>query len=271
MIKTRVVIVSLLAAALFALTACADPSAQTPGTRITVFAAASMQETLTRIKELYETEHPEVELVLNLESSGTLKTQIEEGAECDLFISAAQKQMDQLDITVNPDGPDFVDPDTRVNLLENQVVLIVPDGNPKDVTGFARMAQRLAAGELLLAMGNSDVPAGQYAQAVFDFYGLDEAAIAAAGNITYGSNVKEVTAQVAEGAADCGIVYRTDAFSAGLSVVDRATPEMCGQVIYPAAVLKTSKNPDAARAFLEYLFSAPAMETFASVGFSPAA
>ena len=122
-----------------------------------------------------------------------------------------------------------------------------------------------------MAMGNSDVPVGQYTQKILNFYGLDEEALAKSGVITYGSNVKEVTTQVSEGSVDCGIVYCTDAFSAGLTVIDSASKDMCGQVIYPAAVLKTAKNPDAAKAFLDYLTGSEAMAIFEAVGFSPVA
>ena len=123
----------------------------------------------------------------------------------------------------------------------------------------------------MLAMGNADVPVGQYTQKILQFYELEEADLAAAGSITYGTNVKEVTTQVSEAVVDCGIIYQTDAFSAGLTVVDTATGEMCGQVIYPAAVLNSSKNADAAKAFLEFLTTDAADEVFAAVGFTPIA
>ena len=121
-----------------------------------------------------------------------------------------------------------------------------------------------------MAMGNEDVPVGQYTQKILSYYKLSEEELAAKGCITYGSNVKEVTTQVSEGLVDCGIIYATDAFSAKLQVIDTATPGMCGQVIYPAAVLKASKNADAAGEFLEHLSTADAMKVFESVGFSPA-
>ena len=120
-------------------------------------------------------------------------------------------------------------------------------------------------------MGNADVPVGQYTQKIFDYYDLSEEALAQAGCITYGSNVKEVTTQVSEGAVDCGIIYSTDAHSAGLTVVDTATAEMCGQVIYPAAVLNISKNPEAAQAFLDFLTGEEASQVFEAVGFAPLA
>jgi molybdate transport system substrate-binding protein len=238
-----------------------------------VFAAASMTETLTELKAVYEEAHPNVTIVYNFDSSGTLKTQIESGAECDVFISAAPKQMNQLDIeadpAVNTAGLDFVLQGTRINLLENKVALAVPEGNPKGIESYDALVEGLKAGTVLLAMGNSDVPVGQYTQKIFAFYELDEEALAQSGVITYGSNVKEVTTQVSEAAVDCGIIYATDAFSAKLQVVDTATKEMCGQVIYPAAVLNITKHEDVARDFLNFLTTETADAVFEAVGFSP--
>ena len=183
--------------------------------------------------------------------------------------------MNQLDLTadaaVNTDGLDFVDDDTRVDLLENKVALAVPEGNPAGLNSYDDLAAALEEGTVMLAMGNEDVPVGQYTQKILAYYELDEQALADAGCITYGSNVKEVTSQVAEAVVDCGIIYATDAYSAGLETVDTATPEMCGQVIYPAAVLKISEHPEQAQAFLDYLRGDEAGEIFASVGFSPLA
>ncbi|OUQ43242.1 molybdate ABC transporter substrate-binding protein [Gemmiger sp. An120] len=255
--------------------AASTPDEQEPEGEIIVFAAASMTETLNEIKTIYEDAHPGVTITYNFDSSGTLKTQIEEGADCDLFISAGQTQMNQLDIeadpSVNTDGLDFVDSATRLNLLENKVTLCVPDDNPKGIESFDDLAEAFQAGDVLFCMGNSDVPVGQYTQKILACYGLDETALANEGLITYGSNVKEVTTQVKEGSVDCGVIYCTDAFSAELKVVDSATEEMCGQVIYPAAVLKNAPNHDAAQAFLDYLTTDEAMAVFETVGFSPVA
>ena len=240
---------------------------------LVVFAAASMTETLTEIAGNYKAVAPNVTLSFNFDSSGKLLTQIEEGALCDLFLSAAPKQMNALDGSLkddagkNPNGQDMLLEGSRLNLLENKVTLAVPEGNPKGIESFDQLAGLLQNGEVMLAIGNSDVPVGQYTQKIFAYYGIDEAAIT--DQLTYGNNVKEVTTQVTEAAADCGIIYATDAFSAGLTVVDSATAEMCGQVIYPAAVLKDGQT-EAAQAFLDYLQTEEAMAVFRSVGFSPA-
>ena len=252
--------------------AASSEAASGESVELIVFAAASLTETLNAIAETYSAENPGVTFRFNFDSSGTLKTQIQEGADCDLFLSAGQKQMNQLDSTasaeVNTEGLDFVDSDSRVDLLENKVVLCVPENADKGIDSFDSLAEHLKAEDILFCMGNSDVPVGQYTQKILAYYELDEAALAAAGVITYGSNVKEVTTQVSEASVDAGVVYCTDAFSAGLKVADEATKEMCGQVIYPAAVLKAAPNAVAARKFLEYLQTSAAGEVFESVGFT---
>lgn len=218
-------------------------------------------------------EHPGVNIVFNFDSSGTLKTQIQEGAACDIFISAGQLQMNQLDMEadpeVNTEGLDFVQEDTRFDILENKVALVVPEDNPAGIESYDDLKEKLESGAVLMAMGNADVPVGQYTQKILAYFGLSEEALAAAGCITYGSNVKEVTTQVSEAAVDCGIIYVTDAFSANLTVADTATAEMCGQVIYPAAVLKVSENPEEAQTFLDYLTGDAGDAVFESVGFTP--
>ena len=278
MLIAAVMVLSFAACAAPATEETAAPEETVPEAEpveLIVFAAASMTETMNQIAELYKAKAPNVTLTYNFDSSGTLKTQIQEGAECDLFISAGQKQMNQLDITadpeVNTDKLDFVLEGTRVNLLENRVTLCVPEGNPKDIKGFDDLADKLKEGSVLMAMGNSDVPVGQYTKKILAFYGLDEEKLAKDGVITYGTNVKEVTTQVTEASVDCGVVYCTDAFSAGLTPVDYATKEMCGQVIYPAAVLNISKNQEAAKEFLAYLQTDEAMKVFEAVGFASVA
>ena len=244
------------------LSGCQNAGTGGEKTEIVVFAAASMTETLTELGDAYMKEHEDITLTFNFESSGTLQTQIEEGAVCDIFISAAQKQMDELDGVLES---------SRFDILENKVALAVPEGNPKGIESYDDLRAGLEAGDILLAMGNADVPVGQYTQKILTWLGLDEAQLAEAGCITYGGNVKEVTSQVGEGAVDCGIIYQTDAYSAGLTVVDTATAEMCGQVIYPAAVLEKSGHIEEAQAFLEYLTGDEADAVFSAVGFTPIA
>lgn len=229
-------------------------------TELTIFAAASLTETLTALGEQYMAENEDVSIVFNFDSSGSLKTQIEEGAVCDVFLSAGQKQMNELE--------GIYAEDTRFDILENKVALAAPTAEAK-VSTFDELAAALQSGDVLLAVGGADVPVGQYTQKIFDYYGLDTKTMESLGCITYGSNVKEVTTQVSESVVDCGIVYATDAFSANLTVLDTAKAEMCGQVIYPAAALKTSAAPDAARAFLAFLRSDTADAVFESVGFTP--
>ena len=252
-----------------------EEAAEQPATEkeeLIVFAAASMTETLTAISELYKEENPNVDLIFNFDSSGTLKTQIQEGADCDLFISAGQKQMNQLDINADPEinteGLDYVLEGTRINILENKVTLCVSETSEAGIETFDDLAAALKDGNILMAMGNSDVPVGQYTQKILAYYELSEKELANAGVISYGSNVKEVTTQVSEGSVDCGVIYCTDAFSAGLTVKDSATAEMCGQVIYPAAILNVSENQELAKEFLAFIQTDACMEIFEEVGFS---
>lgn len=250
----------LLLAFCVLLTACGAP--RDSAEELIVFAAASMQEALVEIGGDYTVSHPEISVVFNFDSSGALQTQIEEGAPCDIFISAGQKQMDGLE------SGNFLLPHSRFDLLENKAVLAVPEHNPARINSYTDLKAALEAGSILFAMGNSDVPVGQYTQKILAYLDLDEAGLAASGVITYGSNVKEVAAQIAEGLVDCGVIYATDACSARLTVVDAATEEMCGQVVYPAAILAASKRPAGAQDFLDFLQTEgkPVLER---VGFTP--
>ena len=290
MMKKKILSLLLAMAMMAALAACSgnNPPASSPSAsnspdaevsntpeaapvELIVFAAASMTETLTEIADMYKEVAPNVTLTYNFDSSGKLLTQISEGADCDVFISAAQKQMNALDSTKegddNPDGLDFVLQGSRINLLENKVALAVPDGNPAGIESF----EDLVTDKLtLLAIGNSDVPVGQYTLEILEYLGTSAEELEAAGKITYGGNVKEVTTQVKEASADAGIIYATDAFSDGLTVVATATSDMCKQVIYPAAVLNITQHEAEAQAFLDYLQTDEAMAVFNAVGFAAA-
>lgn len=236
---------------------------------VVVFAAASLEATLTEIADLYKEVAPEVTLTFNFDSSGTLRTQIKEGAVCDLFISAGQSQMNDLEAGQNEDGADFVYADTRIDFVENKVVLAVPDDNPAGIETFSDLATDKLS---LLCIGNDDVPVGSYSLEILDTLGIDIAQLESDGKVTYASNVTEVANQVKEGAVDCGIIYATDAYTYELTVVDQATANMCSQVIYPAAVMKSSSGEAAqaaAQAFLDYLHTdESAIAVLEGVGFT---
>lgn len=239
-------------------------SAALADTTITVYAATSMTATMTELEALYEAANPGVDVVCNFGSSGTLLKQIQAGDACDIFISAAQKQMN----TLEEEGT--IDPETRFDILENKLALAVPEGNPAGITSIEQVIGLLKNGDILLAMGNSDVPCGQYTQAMFAFFGLDEAAAAA--KLSYGNNVGEVAQQVVAASVSCGFIYHTDACSYNLEVVEEATAEMVGgRVLYPIAMLKNAADADASAAFIAFLQSEEAANVFASVGFTPLA
>ena len=261
----------LMNALLLPMWGCHSTPTTSEQTEVVVFAAASLESALTQIAQTYEAQHEDVKLTFTFDSSGTLKTQIEEGAVCDLFLSAAQKQMNQLDSQdttgANTDGLDFVYSDTRIDLLENQVVLAVPPENPGKINSFTD----LASGDDLLCIGNDDVPVGAYSLEILDYLGYSLDQLEDQGKVTYASNVSEVARQVQEGMVDAGMVYATDASTYGLNVVDAATPEMCQQVIYPAAVMKSGQadSYDAAEDFLTYLYTnEEAISVWKDVGFT---
>lgn len=246
--------------------AMAQPEAEP--VELMVFAAASMTESMNEIAKMYKQVAPNVTIVYNFDSSGTLKTQIQEGAECDIFISAGQKQMNQIDSTaatdVNTEGLDFVLQGSRFNIVSNEVVMIVSADSTADIADFADV---LTDKVTIVALGNSDVPVGQYSEEIYTNLGLWEQ-LTASGKVTYGSNVKEVLAAVAEASADCGIVYSTDAATAdGVKVVATAPADSHKAITYPAAILNITKNQSAAEAFVEYLKSDACSAVFQSIGF----
>lgn len=228
-----------------------------------IFAAASMTESLNELKSIYEKKNKDINLVYNFDSSGTLKTQILQGAVCDVFLSAALKQMNELE------DKDFIDRNTRINLLENKTVIAVKKGNESKVADFEDLINKLKSKKIVASIGNSDVPVGQYTKKIFNYYGFNEND--AQTQLSYGSNVKEVVTQIKEGSVDCGIVYSTDAVSANLVCVAVASEkETGGKVVYPVAVLKSSVNQGDAVKFLDFLKSFEAMAVFEKIGFSKA-
>ena len=283
--KKKAFAVGLALALALGLCACGsqnDPDASGSGTPettpageqvdVVVFAAASLEATLTEIAQQYKEVAPNVNLVFTFDSSGTLRDQILEGAVCDLFISAGQGQMNALDAAdttgTNADGNDYVAEGSRINLVENKVVLAVPDDNPAGIGSF----QDLTTKANLICLGNDDVPVGEYSLQILDSLGISIDQLEQDGKVTYASNVSEVANQVKEGAVDCGIIYATDAFTYELTVVDKATTDLCGQVIYPAAVMKSGTDEAsqaAAQAFLDFLHTDEnAISVLEGVGFT---
>ena len=222
-----------------------------------VLAAASLTDVMTDLQTLYREKNPGVNLVFSFESSGTLQQQIEEGAPADLFISAANKQMDRLD------EQGLIDGDSRLALLRNEVVLIVPAGESSDVENFEDLATDKVK---MVAVGDSSVPVGQYTEEIFRHLGLWEQIEEKA---NFATNVRNVLAWVEEKQADCGIVYATDAaISDKVDIVCSAPEGSHKPVIYPAAVLKKSDQPEEARAFLDFLLTEEAVARFEYYGFT---
>lgn len=233
---------------------------------LTVFAAASMTESLTEVKAEFEKENPDLNLIFNFDSSGTLKSQIAEGARCDVFISAASKQMDELDPTSDKWDSDVeIDSDSRLDLLENEVTLAIKEDSKKDIKSFEDLNSDLVE---TIALGNADVPVGQYSESILKNMGIwDDIQ----NKVSFASNVKEVTSWISEGAVDCGIIYSTDAKASSLKIVAKADPSLQDKkVIYPAAILKDSPNRDDAYKFLSFLNGDKASEIFEKYGFKKA-
>jgi molybdate transport system substrate-binding protein len=226
---------------------------------ILVAAAASLKNAYEdELIPMFEEMYPGVTVSGTYDSSGKLQTQIEEGMEADVFMSAATKQM----IALEDEG--LIDSDTNVDLLENKIVLIVPAGSDSSISSFEDVvnAQNIAIGD------PESVPAGQYAQEALTNLGLWDQVLAKA---SLGTNVTEVLNQVAAGSADAGIVYATDAASMAdqVTVVAEA-PEgsLAEKVIYPVAVVKNTAHADAAKAFVEFLQTEEALKVFESYGFT---
>ena len=222
-----------------------------------VSAAASLTNAMNELAELYAKDNPNVKITFNFGSSGALQQAIENGGETDLFYSAAQKQMNALE-----EKGELAD-GTRKNLLENAVVLIVPNDSTKDITSYQDVAtdkvEKIALGE------PKGVPVGQYSEEIFTNLNILDAVKAKA---VYGSDVRQVLAWTESGEVDCGVVYATDAAISDKVKVICAAPENSHKpVIYPAAVIKSSKHIDDAKKFLDFTSSEPAAKVFEKYGF----
>lgn len=237
-------------------TELSDTPSEEPA-ELTVLAAASLTDATTELAELYKKVAPNVTLTFSYGASGALQTQIEEGAPADLFLSAASKQMNALD----EEG--LLLSDTRVDLLLNKIVLIVPANSTLGLTSFEEVGEDTVK---TIALGEPDgVPVGQYAEQVFTNLGILDVVKAKA---NYGSDVKQVLTWVESGESDCGVVYATDAqISSKVTIVCEAPEGSHEDIIYPAAVIGTSASPEAAKAFLDYLSTEEAASVFKEYGF----
>lgn len=261
--KKKKQLFAVLAAAILGASALSGCSAEEEGTSqkktvtLTIPAAASLKDVTKDIAKKYKEKEPNVKLDFSYGSSGALQTQIEEGAEADIFISAAQKQMDALE------KKDFINKKSRINLLENKLVLIVPKDSKKHIKSFEDLAKsevkKIALGE------PKAVPAGQYSEGVFQKLGILDKIKKKA---NYGSDVRQVLTWVESGEVDCGVVYMTDAKISGkVKVVCEAPKKAADPVIYPVAVLKNSKNQEESQKFADYLKTDEILKLFESYGF----
>jgi len=226
---------------------------------ITVSAAISLKDSLEEIGKAYRGEKPGVTVHFNLGASGTLQQQIEQGAPVDVFISASPTQMNTLE------SKGLIEPGTRKDLVKNKLVLIVPKGK----TGVSSFQDLAHPGVKIIAIGEPQaVPAGRYAREVLAYFGLHEQLKP---KLVLGKDVRQVLTYVATGNADAGIVYITDALTTkDVTVVATAPDDSHSPVVYPVAAIKSSQNPAAAKAFIEFLRGPKARAIFTKYGFVPA-
>lgn len=270
--------VSALLAAMLAgnlLMGCGAKQEKAMETEIQVFIAASLNTVMTELAKEYHEIHPEVKITYNADSSGTLLTQIEEGYECDLFFSAAQKQMDQLE----SDG--LVMEGTRANVVNNQVVVVTRKDSGTEVTGLESLGNAES-----IALAGGSVPAGRYTRQALVSLGMLEETEDAAGisteevsralggaQISEQDNVSKVLAAVVEGSCEVGTTYYSDTYGYedDLEILETVSYDLTGNVIYPIAQVINEDADDAQRAaaaeFLEYILSDEARAVFASYYF----
>ena len=229
---------------------------------VNTFIAASLSNAMEEIQKNFNETYPDVAILYNADSSGTLQTQIEEGARCDIFFSAADKQMNALV------DEDLAKKDTVEDILENKVVLIKPKDGETKVTGFENITD--AAN---IALAGDSVPVGQYAREIFDNLGITDEVNKM--EINEGKNVSEVLAAVSEGSNEIGIVYATDAASVAdkVDVIAEAPADaLKTPVLYPVGLIEDKEASEddtaAAEAFLEYIKSDDAMKVFEKYGFT---
>ncbi len=238
------------------LTGC-DSNGSTKEVTITVAAAASLKNCMDdKLIPMFQEKYPEIKILTTYDGSGKLQTQIEEGAPVDVFMSAAMKQMTALD------DKGLIAKDSIIELLENKVVLIVPENDNKGISSFEDIlkADKIAVGD------PESVPAGQYAKEVLTNLNIWDKVLVKA---SLGTNVTEVLNWVSEGSADAGIVYSTDAASNNkVKIITEAPEGSVSKVIYPVGIVKATKDEEAAKKFVEFLKTNEAKKVFESYGFT---
>lgn len=247
----------ITACILIAGASCKNQLSQTiqTNTNLLVSAAASLKDALEEVKPLYQQTQTNKNITYNFGASGALQQQIENGAPVDIFISASKKQMDALEVK------NLLIKETRRNLLTNSLVLIVPK-NSVGLSDFRQLTdakiKKIAIGEL------KSVPAGQYAEEVLTKLGILEQVKP---KLVLGNNVRQVLSTVASGNADAGIVYLTDAKISSQVKIAAIAENLHSPIVYPVAILKSSKNVAAAKEYLQLLSSNQAKVIFEKYGF----
>jgi len=226
-------------------------------TNLLISAAASLQDAIKEIQPLFQKTQPDVKVNYNFGASGALQQQIEQGAPVDIFFSAATKQMNALQ------NKNLILPDTRRNLLTNRLVLVVSSNSGLAINNFDRLTdnniKRIAVGEF------RSVPVGQYSEELFQKLGILEQVKP---KLVFGNNVRNVLAAVESGNADAGIVYTTDAkLSDKVRVMATASEDLHSPIVYPIAVISSSKNPDAAKKYIQFLTDRQVRSVFEKYGF----
>lgn len=253
--KLKIVLLIILTLILF--TGCSSER-ENDSAKITVAAAASMKNVMeNEIIPNFKSKNPDIEVYATFDSSGKLQTQIEEGAEIDVFLSAATKQMNALI------DKELIDSKSVIDLLENKLVLIVPENSSLQVNRFEDILNVTH-----VAIGDPEsVPAGQYAKELFEGLDLWDSLSM---SLSLGTNVTEVLSWVESGSADAGVVYATDAASTDAVKVALIAPEgYVSKIIYPVGITQMSTNIDSAEIFLDYLRSEDAKAAFKAFGFTP--
>ena len=260
--KRTTLLAGFLLTAVLAVTGCGGgqapvPAAQAP-VELHISAAVSLKDALTEIQKNYQTKHPHIKLLYNLGASGSLQKQIEQGAPTDIFISAAPKQMNELQ------EKKLINAATRKNFVENKLVVVLPRESKLNITKFEDLAssdvKKLALGE------TATVPAGQYARQVLEKLNLWDKV---QDKVVFAKDVRTVLAYTETGNVEAGIVYRTDAASSGKVKVAATAPEGSHQpIVYPIAILTGTKQAQAAEDFVSYLFSAESRAILEKQGFA---